>query len=347
MGNAEMEHPGHQSESVVVSGLINGGPTTILDAFMHKMRRQDEMADVAPVAAKDFSSPNGWIDPQGRYFACDEIEHEFLAGPRDRRTQPFFSGGWGYSKITFDSATDFFSAFASLGLGQHVRTTGTTKLRWEIRVDHTLAQEGLRGEDLTEVRGTVAFNWGFGRVRADLDGDGVIEGRDRCPATPQGAAVDARGCPRDPDGDHVWEGLDLCPGTASGWPVDASGCPSDSDADGIAAGEDDCAATPAGAQVDAHGCPSDGDGDGVPDGLDACPRTLEGIEVDERGCFRDADEDGVYDGLDMDHCPDTPRGAVVDPFGCPIDSDGDGVYDGLDRCPDSPAGTAVDALGCP
>jgi hypothetical protein len=265
----------------------------------------------------------------------------------DRRVNPFFCAGWGYMDITFDSATDFFSAFASLGFGQHVDLDWATRLRWEIRVDHTLADAGLRGHDMTQVQVNLGVNWRLGGRRVDTDTDGVRDRRDGCPDTPRGAEVDASGCPTDGDGDGVWDGLDLCPQTPPQHSVQSSGCVADADLDGVPDERDACPQTPAGAAVDDAGCAPDMDGDGVPDVTDRCLRTLKGIEVDETGCFLDRDGDGVYDGLGMDHCLDTPPGAKVDVFGCPIDSDGDGVLDGLDRCPDTPSGTPVDDEGCP
>jgi outer membrane protein OmpA-like peptidoglycan-associated protein/opacity protein-like surface antigen len=148
----------------------------------------------------------------------------------------------------------------------------------------------------------------------DSDHDGVLNNRDRCPDTPAGAQVDARGCPADSDADGVPNGVDKCPNT------------------------------PAGATVDINGCPSDSDGDNIPDGIDRCPDTPAGVLVDPRGCPKDSDEDGIPDGLDR--CSDTPRGATVDALGCPGDEDGDGVLDGLDRCPRTPAGATVNAQGC-
>ncbi|MGE5232460.1 MAG: thrombospondin type 3 repeat-containing protein [Deltaproteobacteria bacterium] len=149
----------------------------------------------------------------------------------------------------------------------------------------------------------------------DSDGDGVLDGDDKCPGTPRGVVVDKKGCPVDTDGDGVYDGLDQCPNTPHGAKVDSVGCPIDTDGDGVADGLDRCPDTPAGAKVDAAGCPVDSDGDGVADGLD--------------------------------RCPDTPKGATVDALGCPSDTDGDGVLDGLDRCPNTPPGTPVDAVGCP
>jgi outer membrane protein OmpA-like peptidoglycan-associated protein len=148
----------------------------------------------------------------------------------------------------------------------------------------------------------------------DSDHDGVLNNRDRCADTPEGAQVDASGCPADNDSDGVANGVDRCPNTAVGATVDASGCPRDSDGDNIADGVDKCPDTPQGVLVDARGCPRDSDGDSIPDGLD--------------------------------RCSDTPKGATVDALGCPGDEDSDGVLDGLDRCPRTPIGANVNAYGC-
>jgi len=153
------------------------------------------------------------------------------------------------------------------------------------------------------------------RPMLDTDRDGVLDRKDKCPATPEGAIVNKRGCPSDTDGDSVPDGLDRCPATPAGATVDAAGCPSDSDSDGVPDGVDQCAATPAGAQVGATGCEVDTDLDGVPDGLDRCPAT--------------------------------PQGATVDALGCPSDGDGDKVPDGVDQCPASPPGSGVNEVGCP
>jgi outer membrane protein OmpA-like peptidoglycan-associated protein len=148
----------------------------------------------------------------------------------------------------------------------------------------------------------------------DSDHDGVLNNRDRCPDTPEGAQVDASGCPADSDSDGVANGVDRCPNTAVG------------------------------ATVDANGCPRDTDNDNIPDGVDKCPDTPEGVLVDARGCPKDSDGDGIADGLDR--CSDTPKGATVDALGCPGDEDSDGVLDGLDRCPRTPIGATVNANGC-
>jgi OOP family OmpA-OmpF porin len=94
----------------------------------------------------------------------------------------------------------------------------------------------------------------------DSDGDGVTDDLDRCPNTPRGVKVDARGCPLDTDGDGVPDYLDKCPDT------------------------------PKGVKVDTQGCPLDTDGDGVPDYLDECPDTPKGAKVNKKGCWVLVDE---------------------------------------------------------
>ena len=88
----------------------------------------------------------------------------------------------------------------------------------------------------------------------DSDGDGVTDDMDKCPGTPKGVEVDAKGCPLDSDGDGVADYMDKCPDTPKGAPVDSSGCPLDSDGDGVADYMDKCPGTPAGAKVDSDGC---------------------------------------------------------------------------------------------
>ncbi len=91
-------------------------------------------------------------------------------------------------------------------------------------------------------------------VLVDSDGDGVVDEVDKCPNTPRGITVNARGCPPDSDGDGVPDYLDQCPGTPLGVAVDNSGCPFDSDGDGVADHLDKCPNTPKGATVNEAGC---------------------------------------------------------------------------------------------
>lgn len=90
--------------------------------------------------------------------------------------------------------------------------------------------------------------------QVDSDGDGVIDGLDRCPASAPGMTVDSDGCGIDSDLDGVFDHLDRCSGTVINVPVDIHGCPLDSDDDGVADDQDRCADTPVGAKVDPRGC---------------------------------------------------------------------------------------------
>ena len=164
-------------------------------------------------------------------------------------------------------------------------------------------------------------------VSADGDQDGVIDDKDTCADTPEGATVDTHGC------------------------ADSQ---KDTDSDGVKDDIDTCVDTLEGATVDSHGCANsqkDTDGDGVKDDMDTCVDTPEGATVDANGCAdsqKDTDGDGVKD--DMDTCVDTPEGATVDANGCADsqkDTDGDGVKDDKDTCTDTSEGSQVDLNGCP
>jgi outer membrane protein OmpA-like peptidoglycan-associated protein len=164
---------------------------------------------------------------------------------------------------------------------------------------------------------TAGLHYVLGGKERDVDHDRVRDWLDKCPDTPIGATVDAKGCPTDTDHDGVLDGLDQCPNTPPGCKVGVNGCSIDTDGDGVCDSVDVCPDTPKGAVVDAKGCPVDSDGDGVYDGLDQCPGTPKGCTVDLKGCPADADSDGVCDGLDL--CPNTPAGLRVTPTGCPIE----------------------------
>lgn len=58
----------------------------------------------------------------------------------------------------------------------------------------------------------------------DTDGDGVVDSRDKCPGTPEGAIVDSEGCVTDGDADGVADYKDQCPHSAPGVTVNALGC---------------------------------------------------------------------------------------------------------------------------
>lgn len=143
-------------------------------------------------------------------------------------------------------------------------------------------------------------------ANVDTDGDGVMDGSDRCPGI---KGVAPTGCPPDRDGDNIFDYEDKCPslkGTAANF-----GCPPDSDKDGVYDTEDKCPNQRGDRRYNGCPPPKDSDGDGVADADDKCPR-LKGIAANN-GCPPDSDGDGVYDP--QDRCPN--RAGVAANNGCP------------------------------
>ncbi|HMG54846.1 MAG TPA: transporter, partial [Kofleriaceae bacterium] len=107
----------------------------------------------------------------------------------------------------------------------------------------------IKGIGAPEARLFVSL--GFAPDVRDSDGDGIPNGRDRCPLVPEDkdGFQDDDGCPDDDnDGDHRPDAVDKCPNDAE-------------DIDGF---EDD------------DGCPDlDNDKDGIPDLQDKCPNDAE------------------------------------------------------------------------
>jgi OmpA-OmpF porin, OOP family len=128
----------------------------------------------------------------------------------------------------------------------------------------------------------------------DKDGDGFLDGIDKCVEQPENfqGFEDLDGCPDDPDtdADGVRDSIDACVLLAEDKDsyLDDDGCPDlDNDFDTIFDLEDKCpleAEDPEGYE-DSDGCPDlDNDGDGVPDLSDICPNTPGQAEKDPLGC---------------------------------------------------------------
>ncbi len=151
-------------------------------------------------------------------------------------------------------------------------------------------------------------------VRADADGDGVLDEADACPSEAE-------------DIDEF---------------DDADGCPeTDNDHDGILDAADNCAADAEDldGEEDTDGCPDlDSDGDGIQDGYDSCPADAEDRDGDrdDDGCpDNDRDHDHIND--EQDQCPTDPEDTdgYGDEDGCPeLDFDGDSLPDDSESCPD-------------
>ncbi|HET9463054.1 MAG TPA: OmpA family protein [Thiobacillus sp.] len=127
---------------------------------------------------------------------------------------------------------------------------------------------------------------------------GVVDSKDKCPATPTGRKVNADGCELDSDGDGVADSRDQCPNTPAGAKVNEQGCELDSDGDGVVDSQDKCPTTPVGRKVNADGCELDGDNDGVVDGVDKCP-TVFAKTAD--GCPEGVPQKLVLEGVNFDN----------------------------------------------
>jgi len=173
----------------------------------------------------------------------------------------------------------------------------------------------------------------------DSDGDGVDDGVDNCPDTPNPGQADA-------DGDGVGDACDNCPAMAN---------PAQADVDGDGAGDacDGCPSDPNKTEPGVCGCgvpDDDSDGDGTLDCNDGCPDDPNKTEPGVCGCGvpdDDSDGDGTLDC--NDGCPDDPNKTEPGVCGCGVpddDSDGDGTLDCNDGCPDDPNKTEPGVCGC-
>lgn len=239
-----------------------------------------------------------------------------LRDPAERAT-PYLLTGFGFGRSLNGVTGIHRMGTPSLGVGMLYNLFGNPRSYLRVQARDILFRGPGALENSHHLAVTAALQWTLGGRPKDQDLDGVRNWLDKCPDTPIGARVDARGCPLDGDKDGVFDGLDKCEGTPAGCKVEKDGCIVDTDGDGVCDGLDQCADTPKGAKVDAKGCPLDTDRDGVWDGLDQCENTATGCEVDATGCNVDTDGDGVCNGLDQ--CPNTPAEYKVDPNGCPIE----------------------------
>lgn len=137
---------------------------------------------------------------------------------------------------------------------------------------------------------------------ADTDGDGIPDGADNCPNTPNPTQADldndgqGDACDADDDGDGVNDNVDNCPTTPNANQANNDGdsmgdvCDPDDDNDGVPDGPDNCdfTANPGQQDFDNDGigdaCDNDDDNDGVNDNADACPGTAPGTVVNASGC---------------------------------------------------------------
>ncbi len=77
----------------------------------------------------------------------------------------------------------------------------------------------LSSESEDEENDTVTY------VFEDADKDGIADEYDECPNTPEGVAVNIKGCEKDSDNDGVVDSKDQCPNSPKEFTVDGFGCP--------------------------------------------------------------------------------------------------------------------------
>lgn len=191
--------------------------------------------------------------------------------------------------------------------------------------------------------GVLANAYTYSQPTIDTDGDGVPDGTDNCPLTPNPDQAnndgDAQGdvCDSDDDNDGQSDVNEI---TCGSNPFSASSRAPDNDSDNLP----DC--------VD-----PDDDNDGVLDNIDNCQFTANTNQANNDGdavgdvCDADDDNDGVLDGVD--NCQFTANTNQANNDGdaqgdvCDPDDDNDGVLDGVDNCPitANPAQTDTDGDG--
>ena len=161
----------------------------------------------------------------------------------------------------------------------------------------------------------------------DTDGDGIPNGRDKCPLVPEDkdGFQDDDGCPDDDnDGDHRPDAVDKCPNEAE-------------DLDGF---EDD------------DGCPDpDNDKDGILDLQDKCPNEPEDGKppFPKDGCPLGKGAAALPDAVAPDAASELPAPTAAPAVCAAPDRDHDGIPDARDQCPDQPetVNGIADDDGCP
>jgi len=216
-------------------------------------------------------SENDFEDMDGQVEATAFMLNSWYDFNAHGRFHPYIGVGVGAAQLEADLIDGFkldddtvFAYQAGAGIAFDItdRLTADLGYRYFATDDPTYSGD-FNGQNLDvdseyeQQAALLSLRWVFAPTgRADADGDGVPDYRDKCPNTPEGAPVDVDGCPLDSDGDGVLDNLDKCPNTPAGVPVGADGCPLvvDADGDGVPDDQDKCPNTPAGVPVTSDGC---------------------------------------------------------------------------------------------
>lgn len=148
--------------------------------------------------------------------------------PAASKSQPYwaFGAGQGYFDTTSSEDTE---TRVNVGLGLKYFVSDAVALRTDGRVVYGV------DDDTIDYMLTLGLFVQFGKsskpaaaavvaAPKDSDGDGVVDGSDRCPNTPPNTRVDVNGCIPDTDGDGVADNVDQCPNSERGAKVDNVGC---------------------------------------------------------------------------------------------------------------------------
>ncbi len=181
---------------------------------------------------------------------------------------PFLTVGVGASKWK-----GYYSAFTPIGVGLQFKIADGTFLlansQYRIPVTENSAYHFYHSvgfaSAISAKKAQVVVLPPAPPVVLDRDGDGVLDGDDKCPDV--AGLVTFMGCP-DKDGDGITDAEDKCPDVAG--LAKYQGCPiPDTDGDGINDEQDKCPTVKGFARY--QGCPiPDTDGDGVNDEDDKC-----------------------------------------------------------------------------
>ncbi len=258
--------------------------------------------------------------PGGQWAVLSAVRaHAILQLPLSYGLVPFLVLGGGCLAVGSNDEVgvgDDVDGALHYGVGLKYYINQTLMVRLDLR--HSIHARLLDDQIGHRFEILAGFSYVFGHKtaaqRADADGDGVVDGRDKCPKV---AARNPTGCPTDGDADGVPDDKDKCPKVAAKTPT---GCPvvktpdatvTDADGDGVVDARDKC---PQVAAKSADGCPADHDADGVPDSKDKCP--LVAAKTAD-GCPADSDGDGLSDSRDK--CPKKgeTRNGFRDSDGCP------------------------------
>ena len=157
-------------------------------------------------------------DVDADMFRLDGLYHFNQSG----HWTPYLAAGIGQLSFETSGAKDEDETAVNFGGGVKYALSKELAARADIR-----AVYGSDDSDI-DTLATIGFNYIFGASATpplDSDNDGVLDVNDRCPGTPAGVEVNAKGCALDSDLDGVPNYLDKCDGTKRNVRVENDGCP--------------------------------------------------------------------------------------------------------------------------